>query len=150
MAETNWNTSKGELKHLSEMQRDRVQEVENRWFNRKWLKHLLLINLQFQLDLKCEPPIQITSYLKYYDVYLSDVGTHVKRPQSNEWKELWRKVFRLLNQKITECHYFDKQKRRIHSVDSFIHKYCKTHTNEHIPCTKTVCSLINKGGVICS
>lgn len=98
-------------------------------------------------ELKRGRTTQMNSDLTYRDVYLAAVGARVYKEnrQRSRAKSFEEKYSAKFFKKLPDAILSTKQKPRVHSVHSFVHTFRKYHPAEHVPCTKTVYSLIDKG-----
>lgn len=82
----------------------------------------------------------------FYNCYLADAGASVyyENRQCYQAKD-HRKYSEDFLTRLLETIVSRKEKPRIHSVDTFVHTYRKEYPNESVPCTKTVCILIDRG-----
>lgn len=148
MTQTNCNTAKRTFKHLTDIQRGRLEEMDkNGVYTQAQMAEELGVNQStISRELKRGRTRQMSYNHTYYDCYLADAGARVyhENRQFSKAKD-HRKYSNDFFNKLPEVIVSTKQKPRVHSVDTFVHTYRKNHPNEHVPCTKTVYTLIDKG-----
>lgn len=148
MTESNCNTSKQNYKHLNDIQRGRLQEMVNQgeMTQAEMAEALGVSQSTVSRELKRGRTTQMQSDLTYYEVYLADVGARVYKEnrQRSHAKSFEEKYSAKFFKELPDAIISTKQMPRVHSVDSFVHTFRKNHPDEHVPCTKTVYSLIVK------
>lgn len=147
MTKINHNTIKRTFKHLSDIQRGRLEEMAKSGCSQTQIAKVLGVNQStISRELKRGRTKQMKSKGKYYEVYLADAG-------SREYTENRKLCCAKEHHKYSYA-FFDalfkelkpsKKHPRIHSVDTFVNRYRKEHPGERIPCTKTVYNLIDAG-----
>jgi|SRR5690625_524877 len=137
MTDSNYTTAKRTFKHLTDIQRGRLEEMA---------KELSLNQSTISRELKRGRTRQMASNRTYYDCYLADAGArvyhenrqHSRARDQDKYSEDFLK-------KLPKAIVSTKQEPREHSVDTFVHTYRRKNPNEHVPCTKTVYTLIDNG-----
>lgn len=148
MTETNCTTAKRTFKHLTDIQRGRLEEMARtgNYTQAEMAKELNVSQSTVSRELRRGRTRQMASNRTYYDRYLADAGSRVYRENrqlchAKDFHKYSENFFKELPTAILST----KQKPREHSVDTFVHTYRKNHPEEHVPCTKTVYSLIDQG-----
>src|SRR5690625_2541059 len=148
MTQSNCTTAKRTFKHLTDIQRGRLEEMakEGDYTQAKMAKELNSTQSTISRELKRGRTRQMASNRTYYDRYLADAGSRVYH--DNRWYSHARdhhKYSEKFLKELPKAIVSTKKKPREHSVDTFVHTYRKEHPNEQVPCTKTVYTLIDKG-----
>ena len=112
----------------------------------KMAKELNSTQSTISRELKRGRTRQMASNRTYYDCYLADAGArvyhenrqHSRARDQDKYSEDFLK-------KLPKAIVSTKQEPREHSVDTFVHTYRRKNPNEHVPCTKTVYTLIDNG-----
>lgn len=148
MTKTNCITAKRSFKHLTDIQRGRLEEIVKKgdYTQTKMATERGVDQSTISRELKRGRTRQMAYDRTYYDCYLADVGMriyHENRQLSRA--EDHHKYSENFLKELPNAIISTKKKPRIHSVDTFVHTYRKNHPNEHVPCTKTVYTLIDKG-----
>ncbi|WP_084600291.1 IS30 family transposase [Pontibacillus litoralis] len=148
MTETNCTTTKRTFKHLTDIQRGRLEEMSKsgNYTQAEMGKELNVSQSTISRELKRGRTRQMASNHTYYDRYLADAGTRVYQGNrqlchAKDYHKYSETFFTELPNAILST----KQNPREHSVDTFVHAYRKNHPEEHVPCTKTVYTLIDQG-----
>ena len=148
MTKTNCTTANRSFKHLTDIQRGRLEEMAKRddYTQTKMATELGVDQSTISRELKRGRTRQMAYNRTYYDCYLADAGERVY----HENRQLSRaedhhKYSENFLKELPNAIISTKQNPRVHSVDTFVHTYRKNHPDEHIPCTKTVYTLIDKG-----
>jgi len=148
MTKTNCTTTKRTFKHLTDIQRGRLEEMakSGNYTQTEMAKELNVNQSTISRELKRGRTRQMASDRTYYDRYLADVGARVYQENrqhchAKDFHKFSENFFEELPKAILST----KQKPREHSVDTFVHTYRKNHPEEHVPCTKTVYTLIDQG-----
>src|SRR5699024_7162580 len=148
MTNSNYNTTKRAFSHLSDTQRGKLEILakEGRYTQAQMAKIIGVNQSTISRELKRGRTRQMNSERTFYHVYLADVGVRVyhenrKHSRPKDHRKYSKTFFKELEKAIVTN---DKQPR-IHSVDTFVHTYQRKHSDERIPCTKTVYNLIDQG-----
>ena len=148
MTQSNCTTAKRTFKHLTDIQRGRLEEMTKigDYTQAEMAKELNITQSTISRELKRGRTRQMASNRTYYDRYLADAGSRVYH--DNRWYSHARdhhKYSEKFLKELPKAIVSTKKKPREHSVDTFVHTYRKENPNEHVPCTKTVYTLIDKG-----
>src|SRR5699024_962978 len=148
MTQSNCTIAKRTFKHLTDIQRGRLEEMAKNadYTQSQMAQELGVSQSTISRELKRGRTQQMAYDRSYYDCYLADAGVRVY----NENRQYYRAKD---HQKYSENFFKELPKAilstenepRIHSVDTFVHTYRKQHPDEHVPCTKTVYTLIDNG-----
>lgn len=148
MTKTDCTTNKRTFKHLTDIERGRLEEMtkSGNFTQAEMAKELNVSQPTISRELKRGRTRQMASNRTYYDRYLADAGSRVyqenrERCHAEDYHKFTEGFFQELPKAILST----KQKPREHSVDTFVHTYRKSHPQEHVPCTKTVYTLIDQG-----
>lgn len=148
MTNNKCTTIKNTFKHLTAIQRGRLEEM-------KKSGDLTQVQMAIELgvtqstisrELKRGNTRQMASNRTIYKCYLADAGARVYEEnrrfcQAKNFKKYDADFLKELPKAIVSTN----QKPRIHSVDTFVHTYQKNHPDKRVPCTKTVYALIDQG-----
>jgi len=148
MTKSNCNTANRSFKHLSDIQRGRLEELAKQGiYTQVQMAEILGVNQStISRELKRGRTRQMDYDHTYYDCYLADAGARVYKEnrQFSRAKDHRKYSERFLNE-LPQAIVSTKNNPRIHSVDTFVHTYRMNHPDEHVPCTKTVYMLIDNG-----
>lgn len=148
MTKSNCNTANRSFKHLTNIQRGRLEEMNKQgiYTQAKMAKELGVNQSTISRELKRGRTRQMSYNRTYYDCYLADAGARVydENRQYSRAKD-HHKYSEDFLKKLSESIISTESKLRIHSVDTFVHTYRKKHPYRHIPCRKTVYTLIDRG-----
>lgn len=142
------NTKRRTAKHLSDIQRGRLEELakEGKLNQTQMAKELGVDQSTVSRELRRGKVRQMAYARSYYDCYSAEAGSRVyqeNREQSHakDFHKYSEEFFKELPKAILST----KKNPRKQSVDTFVHTYRKDHPNEKVPCTKTVYTLIERG-----
>lgn len=148
MTVINYTTAKRTFKHLTDIQRGRLEEMakSGNFTQAEMAKELNVSQSTISRELKRGRTRQMSTKRTYYDRYLADAGARVYREnrQFSRTKDFHKYSENFLEE-LPKAIVSTKQKPREHSVDTFVHMYREKHPAEHVPCTKTVYTLIDQG-----
>lgn len=148
MTKSNCNTANRSFKHLSDIQRGRLEELAKQGiYTQAQMAEILGVNQStISRELKRGKTRQMAYDHTYYDCYLADVGARVynENRQLSRAKDHHKYSAKFLNE-LSQAIVSTKDNPRIHSVDTFVHTYRMNHSDERVPCTKTVYTLIDNG-----
>lgn len=148
MTNTNCTTAKRRFKHLTDIQRGRLEELTRQGIHTQaeMAEMIGVSQSTISRELKRGRVRQMKSNHTYYHCYLADAGARVyvenrelSRPKN------YHKYSKQFFEKLPAAIVSTNDKPRIHSVDTYVHTYRKQHPEEHVPCTKTVYTLIDQG-----
>lgn len=148
MTQSNCITANRTFKHLTDIQRGRLEEMAKNgdYTQAQMAKELSVNQSTISRELKRGRTRQMAYDRTYYDSYLADTGVRVyhenrQHSQAKDHHKYSESFFKELPKAILST----EKNPRIHSVDTFVHTYRKQHPDEHVPCTKTVYTLIDNG-----
>lgn len=148
MTNSNCTTAKSNFKHLSDIQRGRLEEMARKggYTQTEMAKELGINQSTISRELKRGRTQQMATDRSYYDKYLADAGARIYQENRllSHAKDHHKYSADFL-ENLADAIISTKEKPREHSVDTFVHVYRKEHPNEHVPCTKTVYTLIDNG-----
>jgi len=148
MTKSNCTTTKRTFKHLTDIQRGRLEEMakSGNYTQAEMAKELNVSQSTISRELKRGRTRQMAYDRTYYDLYLADAGKRVysENRQYSHAKD-FHKYSEGFFEELPEAILSSKQKPREHSVDTFVHIYREEHPEERVPCTKTVYTLIDQG-----
>lgn len=147
MTKSNHNTRRS-FTHLSDTQRGKLEILakEGIYTQQEMANELGVSQSTISRELKRGRTQQMNSYHIYYEVYLADSGARIyKENRKNSRAKDHTKYSRNFFNNLPNALISTDKKARIHSVDSYVHRYRRDHPDEHVPCTKTVYNLIDKG-----
>lgn len=150
MTNTNTTTSKRRFKHLTDIQRCRLEEMAKSgdFTQAQMAEELNISQPTISRELRRGRTRQMATNRTYYDRYLADAGARIyKENRSNCHSKDYHKFSDSFFKELPKAILSTKRKPRKHSVDTFVHIYKKNHPEEHVPCTKTVYTLIDKGAL---
>ena len=148
MTKSNHTTAKRTFKHLTDIQRGRLEEMakEGRLTQAQMAEALQVSQSTISRELQRGRTRQMKTNRTYYDCYLADAGARVYREnrhfsRAKDFHKYSENFFKELSKALIPT----KKQPRIHSVDTFVHTYRAAYPEERVPCTKTVYTLINQG-----
>src|SRR5690625_2061054 len=148
MTKNNCTITKNAFKHLMDIQRGSLEEMARAgtYTQTEMAQELNISQSTVSRELKRGRTRQMSTNRTYYDRYLADAGAriyHENRQLSHarDHHKYSENFFKELPKAILSS----KNKPREHSVDTFVHTYRKDYPDEHVPCTKTVYTLIDQG-----
>src|SRR5699024_837972 len=148
MTKSNCNTANRSFKHLSDIQRGRLEELAKQGiYTQVQMAEILGVNQStISRELKRGRTRQMAYDHTYYDCYLADAGLRVynenrQHSRAKDHHKYSGNFFKELPKAILST----DNEPRIHSVDTFVHTYREQHPDERVPCTKTVYTLIDNG-----
>lgn len=149
MTKSNCTIAKRTFKHLTDIQRGRLEEMakSGNHTQEQMAKELGINQSTVSRELKRGRTRQMDYNHNYYDCYLADAGARVydENRQFSRAKDYNHKYSQDFFKELPKAIISTKQTPRIHSVDTFVHSYRKRNPDEHVPCTKTVYTLIDSG-----
>jgi len=148
MTKSNCTIAKRTFKHLTDIQRGRLEEMakNGNYTQVQMAKELGVNQSTISRELKRGRTRQMAYDHTYYECYLADAGVRIyhENRQLSRAKDHHKYSENFLRE-LSKAIISTKQNPRIHSVDTFVHTYRKQHPDEHVPCTKTVYTLIDSG-----
>ncbi|MDF0728511.1 IS30 family transposase [Cytobacillus sp. S13-E01] len=148
MNNTNFTTTERSFKHLTDIHRGRLEEMarQGTYTQAEMAQELNVSQSTISRELKRGRTRQMASNRTYYDRYLADSGARVyhENRQSCHAKD-FHKYSEGFFKELPKAIISTKKQPREHSIDTFVHTYRKDHPDEHVPCTKTVYTLIGQG-----
>lgn len=148
MTTINCTTPKRSFTHLTDIQRGRLEEMakQNIYTQEQMAKKIGVSQSTISRELRRGRTRQMAYDQTYYDCYLADAGARVyqENRQFSRAKD-HRKYSQRFLKELPKAIVSTKGNPRIHSVDTFVHTYRREYPDEHVPCTKTVYNLIDKG-----
>lgn len=148
MTQSNCTTANRHYKHLTDIQRGRLEEMnKNGDYTQSQIAKELGVNQStISRELKRGRTRQMASDRTYYDCYLADAGARVYNENRQHCRAKdHHKYSKSFFEELPKAILSTEKEPRIHSVDTFVHTYRKEHPDEHVPCTKTVYTLIDNG-----
>jgi len=148
MTQNHSTTVKRTFKHLSDIERGRLEEMaKSGQYTQKAMAKALGVNQStISRELKRGKTTQINSQRKHYVTYYADVGARIYKEHRQNCRSKGIETYdATFFSQLTDALKSTKDKPRIHSVDSFTVTYRRKHSNAHVPCTKTVYNLIDRG-----
>lgn len=148
MTNTNFTTTERTFKHLTDIQRGRLEEMARAgiFTQAEMAQELGVGQSTISRELKRGRTRQMASNRTFYDRYLADAGARVyyENRQSCHAND-FHKYSNGFLEELPKAIISTKKQPREHSIDTFVHTYRLDHPDEHVPCTKTVYTLIDQG-----
>lgn len=148
MTKINSTTSKRTFKHLTDIQRGRLEEMakSGNYTQAEMARELNVSQPTISRELTRGKTRQMASSRKFFDCYLADAGARVyKENRLHCCSKGHNKFSTAFFEELPQAILSTKQKPREHSIDTFVQTYKNSHPEEHVPCTKTVYTLIDQG-----
>lgn len=147
MTKDNFTTKKREYKHLSDVQRGKLEEMARLGtYTQKEMGLRLGVNQStISRELRRGRTRQMDYKHQYYDCYTGDSGARVYKENRlhSKSKGIEKYSARFFDELVAALKV--KKIERIFSVDTFVHFYKKNHPAERVPCTRTVYKIIDSG-----
>ena len=148
MTKNKCTTTKNTFKHLTDIQRGRLEEMTKSgdFIQVQMAIELSVTQSTISRELKRGNTRQMASNRTVYNCYLADAGARVYEEnrrfcQAKDFQKYDADFLEELPKAILST----ELKPRIHSVDTFVHTYQKDYPEKRVPCTKTVYTLIDQG-----
>lgn len=147
MPTTDCTTPSRTFHHLSPTDRGQIQALHEQGFTQNEIaQHLHCSQSTVSRELKRGTVTQMKSDYTYIKVYKADVGQRVAE-ENHKKSGLKRNLDRYSSSFLNSLRdaICPQEGYRVHSVDTYVHTYKRLHPDEHVPCTKTVYTLIDLG-----
>lgn len=149
MTNNHSNIKRKQAKHLSDIQRGRLEEMakEGKLSQAKMALELGVDQSTVSRELRRGKVHQMAYDRSYYECYSAEAGSRVYKENRmrSHAKDFQHKYSEAFFKKIPKAIQSAKNDPRKQSVDTFVHTYRKKHPDEKVPCTKTVYALIDQG-----
>jgi len=145
MTNNNYTTENRRFKHLSDFQRGKLEQMakSGTYTQAKMASELGVSQSTVSRELRRGRTRQLDSQRNYYELYIAESGARVyKENRENSHAKNHHKYSAAFLAALSEK-LAPKNGLRLHSVDTFVHTYKKSHPKERVPCTKTVYTLID-------
>ena len=145
MTEHNCITEKRTFKQLTDIQRGMLEQMakSGTYTQAEMARELGVSQSTVSRELKRGRTRQLDYKHNYYEQYIAASGARVyKENRENSHARDHHKYSAAFLAALPE-NLAPKKGLRLHSVDTFVHSYRKSHPDERVPCTKTVYALIN-------
>lgn len=131
--------------HLTDIQRGKLEQMAKigTYKQAEMARELGVSQSTVSRELKRGRTRQLDYQHNYYEQYIAASGARVyKENRENSHARNHHKYSEAFLAALPE-NLAPMKGLRIHSVDTFVHSYRKSHPDERVPCTKTVYALIN-------
>lgn len=131
--------------HLTDIQRGKLEQMAKigTYKQAEMARELGVSQSTVSRELKRGRTRQLDYQHNYYEQYIAASGARVyKENRENSHARNHHKYSAAFLAALPE-NLAPMKGLRIHSVDTFVHSYRKSHPDERVPCTKTVYALIN-------
>ena len=145
MTENNCITENRTFKHLTDIQRGKLEQMakSGTYKQAEMARELGVSQPTVSRELKRGRTRQLDYQHNYYEQYIAASGARVyEENRENSHARDHQKYSASFLAALPE-NLAPKKGLRLHSVDTFVHAYRKLHPEERVPCTKTVYVLIN-------
>lgn len=145
MTQTNYTINNRHFKHLSDIQRGKLEQLAKcgTYTQAEMACELRVSQSTVSRELRRGKTRQLDYQRNYYEQYIAVSGARVyKENRANSHARDHHKYSAAFFATLSE-NLVPKNGLRLHSVDTFVRTYRKSHPEERVPCTKTVYALIN-------
>jgi len=145
MTQTNYTTENRHFKHLSDIQRGKLEQMAKcgTYTQTEMACELGVSQSTVSRELRRGRTRQLDYQHNYYEQYIAVSGARVyQENRANSHARNHHKYSAAFFATLSE-NLVPKNGLRLHSVDTFVRTYRKSHPEERVPCTKTVYALIN-------
>lgn len=145
MTENNYSIEKRTFKHLTDIQRGKLEQMakSGTYKQAEMARELGVSQSTVSRELKRGRTRQLDYQHHYYEQYVAASGARVYEENREKSRARDHHKYSTAFLAALPENLAPKNKLRFHSVDTFVHSYRKAHPEERVPCTKTVYALIN-------